>query len=176
MARAEAGHRRSSRAGLSVPLVVQLDLDAMTASSIDQVSGALEGYVGVETIRQLGSVPHVSLAVYDDFVLGKLPDDLAAFAKTLSALPLKLVNLGIFTGSRNVLFAAPVVTEQLLAIHQRFHQTFTTVGSCSEHFRPGAWVPHVTLAMNMSLEILPDCVGELPRSGHRSRPSWTPSG
>ena len=150
-------------------LAVQLDLDPTTSSAIDRISAELEHHDGLETVRQIGDVPHLSLAIYDDFPPAELAAKVAGFAATLTPVPLRLANIGIFTGIRSVLFLGLVVTEPLLALHRECHRILSPFRSrCSEHFRPGAWIPHVTLAMNVTPDTVPACVGAVAAN-------WTPA-
>jgi 2'-5' RNA ligase superfamily len=56
--------------------------------------------------------------------------------------------VGIFPG--DVIFFGPVVTDELLKLHRRFHAAFAHFSdSCWAHYHPGVWVPHVTVAMNV---------------------------
>ena len=80
---------------------------------------------------------------------------LAEFAGTVPTLTLGMASIGIFPGARNVLYLAPVMSGELLALHRSFHDGFSAfAGSCWEHYRPVAFVPHVTLAMNATHEAL----------------------
>lgn len=131
-----------------MPYVVQLDLGA-GASRIAELCDALDP--AVETVTRLGDVPHLSLAIYDELNTEAYAVRLRAFADTLEPFSLRLAGLGVFAAATHVLYAAPVVTSEVLALHRRFHDSFTLPGAvCHEHYRPGAWVPHVTLALNLS--------------------------
>jgi len=131
-----------------MPFTVQLDLDAHTDAIMVAIADRLARVPGLETVRQIGDVHHISLGVY-----GELPVDLALpmlerFAETLPLLDVRLANVGIFEGA--VIFVGPVVTGELLELHRRFHAAFARFSSsCCKHYFPGVWVPHVTVAMNV---------------------------
>jgi hypothetical protein len=60
-------------------------------------------------------------------------------------------SVGIFLGERSVLFLAPVVTEPLLALHRRVDEHIQGLAlPMFELYRPGRWVPHCTLAMDLA--------------------------
>jgi 2'-5' RNA ligase len=127
-----------------------------------RLSEQLEGISDLETVLGIGDVHHVSLAVYEDLPAQRFATDLARFAEAVQPITVRLANIGIFAGARSVLFLSPVVTEQLLALHHRFHDAFGAfAGSCWEHYRPGRWVPHVTLAMNAASPSLQKAVTEV---------------
>lgn len=95
---------------------------------------------------QLGYPPHLTLAVYPD---GACIDELQVALEQLAAhwraLPVALSGFGIFPGPSSVLWAAPVVTPEMLARHAALHAAVPEV-EVHAHYQPGAWVPHVTLA------------------------------
>jgi hypothetical protein len=48
-----------------------------------------------------------------------------------------------------VVFLGVVVTDALLALHRRAHESLGAFReSCWEYYLPGAWVPHVSLALD----------------------------
>ena len=128
---------------------VQLDLDARTEAEIAALADRLARTVpDLETVRQIGDVHHLSLGVYDELPVDLAVPELARFAEGLTSLNLRLANVGIFPG--NIIFFGPVVTDELLEIHRRFHAAFAHFsGCCWAHYHPGVWVPHVTVAMNV---------------------------
>jgi 2'-5' RNA ligase len=56
-----------------------------------------------------------------------------------------LAGLGIFPGEQPVIWAAPVVTPDLLTKHAELHTALMPF-AVHAHYRPGSWVPHVTLS------------------------------
>jgi 2'-5' RNA ligase len=135
--------------GASVAFTVQLDLDAGTDAEIAAIADRLARVVpDLETVRQIGDVHHVSLGVYDELPLDLVVPKLERFAERLTPLNLRLANVGIFPG--DVIFFGPVVTDELLKLHRRFHVAFARFsGSCWANYHPGVWVPHVTVALNV---------------------------
>jgi hypothetical protein len=57
--------------------------------------------------------------------------------------------VGLFPGA--AVFLAATVTAALLELHAGFHRRFARFGEASsEHYRPGRWVPHCTLATDLA--------------------------
>ena len=134
-----------------MPYSVELALVESDASAIDSLCDRLEEDRDITTYRRLDSAPHISLAVYDNIDVNRCADALRAFARTLSPTSVHLGAMGAFCHDRNVLFVAPAVTSELLELHERFHRTFEAFdGACWNYYRPGNWVPHVTLAIDLS--------------------------
>jgi 2'-5' RNA ligase len=139
--------------------VLQLDVDSETNARLDVIAEELDRISGLETVRRIGDVHHVSLGVYDDVAVERFVADVAAFAKTLEPIAIRLASIGIFSGAKNVLHLGLVVTEDLLLLHRRFHDVLSAhAGSCRDHYLPGAWVPHVTLAVDIEAAALEEAV------------------
>ncbi len=132
-----------------MPFTVQLDLDAEAEARLGALAETLAGIPGLATVRQLGDVHHISLAIYDDPPLERFVPALADFAETLTPFEVHLASIGLFADIRNVVFLGVVVTEALLALHRRAHEALGAFRECCwEYYMPGAWVPHVSLALD----------------------------
>jgi len=132
-----------------MPFTVQLDLDAKAEATLGTLAETLAGIPGLATVRQLGDVHHISLAIYDDPPLERFVPALAAFAETLTPFETHLASIGLFADLTNVVFLGVVVTDSLLSLHRRAHAALGAFReSCWEHYFPGAWVPHVSLALD----------------------------
>jgi 2'-5' RNA ligase len=130
-----------------MPFTVQLDLDARTQSALTALAARIDTIPGLETVGQIGDVHHLSLAVYEELPVDLVLPKLRGFAGSLRPLALRIANIGIFPGG--ALFLGVVVTAELLALHRRYHNDLAAFsGACSAHYRPGAFVPHITLALN----------------------------
>ena len=131
-----------------MPFTVQLDLDANTEATIAAMADQLARVPDLETVRQIGDVHHLSLGVYKELPIDVAVSKLIRFAETLTPLDLYLASVGVFSGA--VVFLGPVVTDELLALHRRFHAAFASFSSsCCKHYHSGLWVPHITVAMNV---------------------------
>ncbi|MEH2485681.1 2'-5' RNA ligase family protein [Bradyrhizobium sp. AZCC 2230] len=102
---------------------------------------------GIDADRyQLGYAPHITLAIYpNEAPLDRLRTAIEDTCRNWEALPVRLSALGAFPGDGTVLWAVPVVTAELLARHQAIQIALPGL-EVDAHYRPGAWVPHVTLS------------------------------
>lgn len=98
-------------------------------------------------------VPHLSYAALRSW-------DLVAVSASLAALPerppirIHLDGLGMFRRSR--CWLAPALTADLGPRQVAVVDAVTGTGAdLHKHYRPGAWVPHVTLAPRLHLHDLP---------------------
>lgn len=93
--------------------------------------------------------PHVSLTVTESLDHGELAPVRDAVAGHLPSVLLNL--LGTFPGSEGILFLAPVVTDDLLALHTRLQNALAGQRVTQwPYYLPGRWVPHCTLAQGLS--------------------------
>ncbi|WP_409998159.1 2'-5' RNA ligase family protein [Bradyrhizobium sp. SZCCHNS3055] len=129
-----------------MPFAITLRLDSASAGPIEALWLKLAAD-GIDADRhQLGYAPHITLAIYpDEAPLNRLRSALEDICRNWEALPVRFSGLGAFPGDGAVLWAVPVVTSELLARHQAI-QTALPDLRVYAHYRPGAWVPHVTLS------------------------------
>ncbi len=141
-----------------MPLAMTLRLDDAAAASVVAMWRALaESGVDDDCLR-LGYPPHVTLAVWpDEASVGALAAAAERFGAEWGALPVALAGFGVFPGAPAAVWAVPVVTETLLARQAALVEAVPGA-PCHEHYRPGRWVPHVTLgqtdAPGRALEVL----------------------
>ena len=106
-----------------MPFAVHLDLDPHSAAALAPLIYAIErADPDAMTPRRARVAPHLWLAVYDRLVPAAVTVSLQRFAERQHVLGIQLASLGLFPGPPAVLFAAPVVTAELLALHRAYHQ------------------------------------------------------
>lgn len=93
--------------------------------------------------------PHITLAVYDHIAEGRLRDALTTVFQGEGALRLSFHELRYFDDPQLVFWAAPAPSSRLKRLHTRLHDLIDPA-LCREHYRPGVWVPHATLATAVS--------------------------
>ena len=129
-----------------MPFAITLRLDPISAVPIEAMWRKLAADGIDADCDQLGYAPHITLAIYpDETPVKRLRTALEDTSRNWEALPVSLSGLGAFPGDRTVLWAVPVVTPALLARHQAL-QTALPDLEVHAHYRPGVWVPHVTLS------------------------------
>jgi 2'-5' RNA ligase len=129
-----------------MPYAVTLLLDGGAAAHIRQMWRALAEQAGADDTIRLGYVPHVSLAVLPDEVpISEVEETVSRAVEGWIPLSMVLAGFGVFPGIPPVIWAAPVVTAGLLARHASLCADLMPFG-IHPHYRPGYWVPHVTLS------------------------------
>ncbi len=97
--------------------------------------------------------PHLSYAALRSYDLVAVTDALTTLPKA-PPMTLHLDGLGTFRRSR--CWLAPAVTPALVTQQERVVERAVATGAdLHRHYRPGHWVPHVTLAPRLRLPDLP---------------------
>ncbi|MBW6400206.1 2'-5' RNA ligase family protein [Roseomonas sp. HJA6] len=129
-----------------MPYAVTLRLDAEAAAPIEAMWRALADAGLHEDSLALGYPPHVTLTIHPDGVdAERIGAAMARCAASWDAIDLRIAGFGIFAAPVPVLYLAPVVTSTLLMRHQALAEALSDLPG-DPHYRPGAWVPHITLA------------------------------
>jgi 2'-5' RNA ligase len=124
------------------------DADAAVRALWRRLHGAGVPSLAVRSHRR--HRPHISLAV-----AGAVPqrtrDALRAELAMLALPNLWLYTLGTFPTRESALFLGAVVDAELLAVHSAAHDVLAgRVSQPWAYYLPGAWVPHCTLAQDLT--------------------------
>jgi 2'-5' RNA ligase len=97
-------------------------------------------------LADIGTTPHITLAVFKDIDLAKLEPIVHSLAESVAAFRIRFSSVGLFPGEDNVVFLAPVVTSALLELHGALHVRLQAAGMSSDpYYLPEAWVPHCAI-------------------------------
>ena len=128
-----------------MPFAIGIKAANDTARHIRDLWDRLGGFEDVPSMRALNYPPHITFAVYDRIDGDSLGNSLRNVFAGQSALRLAFERLRYFDSPSLVLWAAPVETPALRRLHQAIRRQIDAA-LCRPHYRPGAWVPHCTLA------------------------------
>lgn len=103
-----------------------------------------------------GSRPHISLSVLNSLDIPDFARKLKEFAEKLKPFEIRFGSIGVFPEPAGVLYLAPIVTEELLKVHNDFNCVFADYkNEMWYHYLPGIWMPHCTLATDIHKKDLP---------------------
>jgi len=106
-----------------------------------------------------GYRPHVSLGVCEELDVDGLAQELSSFAERVSPFALTLSSVGLFPSRDNVIFLGVAPTPGLLDVNSEFHGFFGKYAKAQrEHYQSGKWVPHCTLAFDLSDGMLAEAI------------------
>lgn len=81
------------------------------------------------------------------------------FVRMVVGLSSAFAAVGTFPGKEGVVFLAPVVSSELLALHRTFHEQLLQLGQRSwEYYLPGRWIPHCTVGLGLAGSSLSEAI------------------
>ena len=108
------------------------------------------------------SRPHITLAIYEEVDLEEIQKRLKTFAQNIHSFHLQFLQIGIFPHPKGTIFLTPNLTDELFKLHRDFHEAFMDYqGQGWDYYKPNAWYPHCTLALETPLEEIPCVLGEI---------------
>lgn len=141
-----------------MPFAVEMYMDAESEASIRRTWEALaEG--GVKSaMLEAGYRPHVSLGVCEEVDVDGLARELSSFTEKLPPFALTLSSIGLFPSTAGVVFLGVTPTRRLLDVNGEFHQFFRKYAKAQRDYQIGKWVPHCTLAFDLSEGMLTEVI------------------
>ncbi|MEJ2757311.1 MAG: 2'-5' RNA ligase family protein, partial [Anaerolineales bacterium] len=135
----------TGRYDLQVYAVVAL-LDEATTAKVKSIWSQLDVECGLKAINAT-PFPHFSFHIAQSYDQDLLDARLTEIARQTPSFSVRTTGLSIFTGAEPVVFIPLVVSQPLLTLHHRLWIETSVLGErVSDHYRPGNWVPHITLA------------------------------
>jgi 2'-5' RNA ligase len=90
--------------------------------------------------------PHLTLLVCSDLDMDQLRRFLPAYVAKHPPLLVNFAGLGVFGGPEPVVYLTLAWNQALLDLHAQFWSMAEPLSiDADNHYRPGVWVPHVTL-------------------------------
>ena len=137
-----------------MPYAVELELDSVAGAAVQDLWRALSE-VGATWLAQSGASPHVSLAIWETIDRPRLEAELARFAAETGPIGITFDGAGTFPGG--TVYLQPAPNPALHAVQRHVHARFASFGGGAwAYYLPDSWIPHCTLAMDVS----PDRVTE----------------
>jgi hypothetical protein len=133
---------------------IELYLEDKYASRIKSLWQRLADNGITTTMLDNGCEPHITLGVFEDLDVDASVKLLDSFFDEVQVPMLEFAVLGCFPTTK-VLHYPSIVTNPLLALHTRFYEVISPVVSNPIlYYQPGHWVPHCTIAIDMTVEML----------------------
>jgi len=132
---------------------LNIRIGAASVSAVTALWDEVSAFEEQPSMRALGYPPHLTLAIYDtdDVSEEARKNALAHAAAEEAELRLRFDRIGVFDGPPVVVWADPEPKEPLMRMHHAIHAVIDS-SLCRPYYRPGAWVPHLTLGMAVPVE------------------------
>ena len=132
-----------------MPYAVELFFDQRTDTAVRSLWQWLADEGIATYMASSGSVPHVSLGVFDEADEERLTGVIRQLAATSPPLSLAFNEIEGFV-STGVLFLAPETSPELQSLHDRFCELLgPDLDTMWSLYKSDSWVPHCTLAMEL---------------------------
>jgi 2'-5' RNA ligase len=129
-----------------VPFAISLVCDNPSGDPVRALWEEAGRFEATPSMAALSYPPHLTLAVYESIEPEALAAAVDAIGAAVEAQAIPFEGIRCFDGPATVLWAAPKVSPALLRLHEAAHRTLAPA-ACHPHYRPGAWVPHCTVAL-----------------------------
>lgn len=136
-----------------MPYAIEMFLDDHADRQVRQIWAALDegGIPSLASEPGADYHPHVTLSVFDCQDVGKVAKHLRPILAETVGVSLPLAALGFFLTDEAPMFLGVVPSPRLLELHHAVHEaTEPLVDRIVRYYRPGALMPHCTLAMRVS--------------------------
>ena len=136
-----------------MPYGVMLYFDVQTENTITNVWQSLAEHDLSSSMLDAGIRPHITLAIYEELDCRPCENELVKITSKTPSPSILFTHFGLFTNPEPVIFAAPLVTSELLDFHNELQVKLAGDGKDPwELYKPGKWVPHCTLALGYKIE------------------------
>jgi 2'-5' RNA ligase len=120
-----------------------------TQSQLREYGAKFSRFERAPSMVALDHPSHVTLAVYDSIPECRLSEALRSVFGVHPPIRLRFNKLAFFETPELVFWAAPERSEHLLHAHSAIHELIDP-SLCRSHYQPGVWVPHCTLATQVT--------------------------
>jgi hypothetical protein len=95
--------------------------------------------------------PHLTLLLAEEMDVPRLRATIHDWARDMQPFDLSFPALSLFRGAgEGVIYLSPLVNRHLLDVHESFWTAaLPSLRRVPEYYRPGLWVPHVTIGFNI---------------------------
>ena len=139
----------------SVQAVLHIAFDEETDTFFRSLWQKVKGAGIPSPLLDRGATPHLTLSFGNEVNTKRLVPALSKILEDKPAPKLVFVSLATFSNDYGVLFFAPVVTSELLALHREVEREMSRhASSTNALYKAGRWVPHCTITMKLSPEQL----------------------
>lgn len=131
---------------------IEFIFDDKSQNTINELRKALqENGVHDEAVR----LNHISIGDYATDDIEGLKAKVVEFSRRIKPFEIMLCSVGTFMTQENVIFLAPVMTEELKSAHEKFIESMAGFdGKLNPYYDVDKWMPHCTIAIRLSDEEL----------------------
>jgi len=128
---------------------INIRSDNDTADQIRSLWGDASLLEQLPSMDSLNYPPHLTLAVYDELDSSLAVEAVKEIFTGFKTQTIRFERLGMFEATHAlILWAAPSISSEMIHAHGQIHKIIDA-NLCRPNYRPGAWVPHCSLATSV---------------------------
>jgi 2'-5' RNA ligase len=130
-------------------------LDAVSSQRVRRIWDLLKSDFGLHGVLIM-PYPHFSYQIVEGYDRTAIEATLRALARTVAPFKVRTTGLQQFEGDWPVVFIAVEGSKTLRTLHERIWSACLPYSSGAvDYYRPGGWVPHITLAHGEERNLVP---------------------
>ncbi|MEZ2222377.1 2'-5' RNA ligase family protein [Rhizobium sp. RCC_161_2] len=135
----------------AVAYAISLKCTNDTATPILDLWRKASRFETTPSMQALNYPPHLTLAIYGDIAPEQPLEVMRKVFRDTPSISVEFSGIHHFPNETLVLWARPIDDSVLRRMHQAIHRQIDPM-LCHEHYRPGHWRSHCTIAMNIPKE------------------------
>ncbi|MFU0799736.1 MAG: 2'-5' RNA ligase family protein [Xylanivirga thermophila] len=136
-----------------MPYSVELLFDEETENKIYGIWDELYNKGLSEYMKVSGSKPHITLAIYKTVDYPTFESRVEHFFKGSEPFKVNFCSIGVFPGESTTVFYQPVVDDNLISVNRNFFNAFRDYDDKAwDYYKPGNWIPHMTMSLGTDFE------------------------
>jgi len=153
---------------------IVLGLDEFASAAVRQITQRVATVAPESSISVATVAPHVTLAACRNLDVEGFRPLLAELATRTPVIATTLASLGVFASEQGVIFLAPTIAQELVELQLGILTRLQDLGAEVERYwLPGQWVPHCTVALGVSRELMSAAMGHAYEAFHPISASLT---
>jgi len=125
--------------------------DHKSEVTIHKIQSEVSRVTGNTYLSDNRILPHITLSLFSNESYQVILEDLASFAPELRDISISLSSIGIFNSSPAVVNLLPVVSDEIIRIHESLMQKLSRhISDFNPLYERASWVPHCAVAVNIA--------------------------
>lgn len=149
-------------------LAVELNFDKESSNRFKKLWTALKYHKICDFMADQGSEPRIAIMIFSEghAIEMSVKNIFEAYFKDVVSFDLLIAGIGVVPSDANVVYLRPAVTMELLKLQIGLYEKLVEAGFGNyilDRYRPGQWMPRITMTMNINDTNMVDAIKLLKR-------------
>jgi len=141
----------TGRKSLMPDYAVIVYFDHVSEGKIRRIQSEVSRVTGNTYLSDNRILPHITLSLFSKESFQEILEDLASFAPELRDISVSLSSIGVFNSTPAVVNLLPVVSDELIYIHENLAEKLSRhISDFNPYYERANWVPHCAVAVNIA--------------------------